>query len=90
MTCIVGLVHADGVTIGADSAGCDGAWGIVTRADTKLFHNGPFLFGFTSSFRMGQLLRYAFKPPPSSITASGDRSMSSPRKPQATIQRKRG
>lgn len=62
MTCIVGIEH-DGVTLGADSAASDG-WTITSRADTKLFRNGDYLFGFCGSFRMGQLLHYAFDPPP--------------------------
>lgn len=62
MTCIVGVVDNKRVYIGGDSAGSDG-YGLVVRADEKVFRNGPFLFGFTSSFRMGQLLRYAFNPP---------------------------
>lgn len=33
------------------------------RADTKVFRTGPYVMGFTSSFRMGQLLRHAFEPP---------------------------
>ena len=36
---------------------------IVSRSDPKVFRNGPFLFGFTTSFRMGQLLRYSLKLP---------------------------
>ena len=28
-----------------------------------MFVNGPYVMGFTSSFRMGQLLRYALSPP---------------------------
>lgn len=63
MTCIVGIATADGrVCIGGDSAGVAG-WDLTVRADVKVFRNGPFLMGFTESFRMGQLLRYAFKPP---------------------------
>src|SRR6266496_1329359 len=62
MTAIVGLVHEDRVYIGGDSAGVSG-YDITVRADAKVFHNGPYLFGFTSSFRMGQLLRYALTPP---------------------------
>lgn len=63
MTCIVGAVDKDGVVIGGDSAGVAGL-DLTVRADEKVFTNGEFLFGFTSSFRMGQLLRYAFSPPP--------------------------
>jgi len=44
--------------MGGDSAGAAG-YALTVRADEKVFRNGPMLFGFTSSFRMGQLLRYA-------------------------------
>lgn len=62
MTCIVGLVQNKKLWIGGDSAGSDG-YDIQIRKDEKVFENGPFLIGFTSSFRMGQLLRWTFKPP---------------------------
>ena len=62
MTCIAGLVHQDKVYIGGDSAGVSGL-DLTVRADEKVFASGEFLFGFTSSFRMGQLLRYAFTTP---------------------------
>lgn len=62
MTCIVGIEHAGGVTIGADAAASTNAI-TEARADAKIFRVGPYLFGFTTSFRMGQLLRYAFNPP---------------------------
>ncbi len=62
MTCIVGLVDQGRVYIGGDSASCSG-WELTVRNDGKVFRNGPFLMGFTSSWRMGQLLRYAFRPP---------------------------
>jgi ATP-dependent protease HslVU (ClpYQ) peptidase subunit len=62
MTAIVGLVDKGKVYIGGDSAGA-GGYHLQIRADEKVFRNGPFLFGFTTSFRMGQLLRYAFAPP---------------------------
>lgn len=62
MTCIVGVVHEGKVHIGGDSAGVAG-YSMTVRADQKVFTNGKFVFGFTSSFRMGQVLRYAFTPP---------------------------
>lgn len=62
MTCIVGLVEGDTVWIGGDSAGVAG-YDLTVRADQKVFRNGDMIFGFTSSFRMGQLLRYALKVP---------------------------
>lgn len=62
MTCIVGLVHDGDVYIAGDSAGVSG-YDLRVRADEKVFQNGHYAFGFTSSFRMGQLIRYAFTPP---------------------------
>lgn len=66
MTCIVGLVHDGDVYIGGDSAGIAGL-SVSIRADEKVFGNGPFIMGFTSSFRMGQLLRYKFSPPAQTV-----------------------
>jgi len=62
MTCIVGIEHEGVVWIGGDSAAVAGN-DIQRYAGGKVFFNGPFLFGFTSSFRMGNLLRYALKVP---------------------------
>ena len=62
MTCIVGIETSDGVLIGGDSAGVAG-YDMITRADEKVFRNGPAIFGFTTSFRMGQILRYTLTVP---------------------------
>lgn len=62
MTVIVGLVDNGKVWMGGDSAGVSGM-ALTPRRDAKVFVNGDFIFGFTSSFRMGQLLRYVFEPP---------------------------
>jgi ATP-dependent protease HslVU (ClpYQ) peptidase subunit len=63
MTCIVALQHEGKVYIGGDSAGIDDNLSIVNRNDEKVFTTGEFAMGFTTSFRMGQILRYAFVPP---------------------------
>lgn len=63
MTCVAALVYGDTIFMGADSAGVDGGFNLTVRADQKVFINGDYIIGFTSSFRMGQLLRYSFKPP---------------------------
>lgn len=55
MTCIVGLVENNKVYIGGDSAGVAGL-SLMKRADEKVFKKDEFIFGFTSSFRMGQLI----------------------------------
>lgn len=62
MTCIVALRHAGRVYMGADSAGVAGLM-LRERADPKIYRVGPFLIGFTSSFRMGQLLGHSLKVP---------------------------
>lgn len=66
MTCIVGLVDKGNVYIGGDSAGVAGL-SLSIRADEKVFSNGPFLMGFTTSFRMGQLLRFKLDPPKQTV-----------------------
>lgn len=63
MTCIVAIEHEGNVYIGGDSAGVDTSLSIQNRLDEKVFTNGEFVMGFTTSFRMGQILRYAFTPP---------------------------
>jgi hypothetical protein len=62
VTVIVGLVHNGVVHLGGDSAGISG-WDLTVRADPKVFTVGPYVIGYTTSFRMGQLLRWSFDPP---------------------------
>jgi len=64
MTCIAGMVdkNSNRVVIGGDSASSGGS-NIFIRKDAKVFVNGEFLIGCTSSFRMIQLLRFSLKPP---------------------------
>lgn len=63
MTCIVGITDGTTVWLGGDSAGVTGT-ALMIRADSKVFASGEYVIAFTTSFRMGQLLRYAFTPPP--------------------------
>jgi len=63
MTCIVGVVYGQHVWIGGDSAGADVYHTIYTRTDPKVFRKGEMAFGFTTSFRMGQLIRYKMDVP---------------------------
>lgn len=60
MTCIIGLIKNKKVYIGGDSAGVGGN-DVTLRKDTKVFRTGKFIIGYTSSFRMGQLLRFKLK-----------------------------
>ena len=63
MTCIAGISRNGKVTIGGDSAGVDSNYNLMLRADPKVFRNSEFIIGYTTSFRMGQLLRFNFVPP---------------------------
>lgn len=62
MTCIAALVQDGAITMGGDSAGVAGLR-LHVRSDPKVFRNGDFLIGCTSSFRMIQVLRFHVKPP---------------------------
>lgn len=72
MTCIAGIARNDKVWIGGDSAGIAG-WRMTVRADEKVFVSGEFAYGFTSSFRMGDLLRFSFSPPEQTSHQTDDR-----------------
>jgi len=63
MTCIVGIRTKDRVLIGGDSAGTDDTFGQRIRIDTKVFRINDFVIGYTTSYRMGQILRYELKLP---------------------------
>lgn len=66
VTAVAGVAHDGRVWIGADSAGVAG-WEVQTRADQKVFirtRDGiDCIFGYTTSFRMGQLLRFKLEIP---------------------------
>lgn len=63
MTCIVGFIDAQKNTyLGGDSAGVSGL-DITIRKDPKVFKKDKMIIGYTSSFRMGQLLRFKLKIP---------------------------
>lgn len=62
MSCIVGLMCGNTVWIGGDSESVAGHRRLG-RMDEKVFASGEFVFGFTTSYRMGQLLQYSFQPP---------------------------
>lgn len=77
MTCIVGLVDKGAVYIGGDSAGVAG-YSLSVRADAKVWASGGMVFGFTSSFRMGQLLRYKLSPPARLVDQGTDEYLAGP------------
>lgn len=62
MTCIVAVEHEGRVYMGGDSAAVSGL-DIQAVVSPKVFLLGDILIGYTSSFRMGQLLEYNLEVP---------------------------
>ena len=64
MTCIAAIAQNGTVYMGGDSAGVSDRHYLAIHKAPKVFQNGPYLIGYTSSFRMGQLLQYSELPQP--------------------------
>lgn len=62
MTCIVGVEYQGDVYMVADSSSVAGWQGVATTMP-KVFRLGDILIGYTTSFRMGQILEYHLSPP---------------------------
>ena len=62
MTCVVAIRHNGFIYLGGDSQGTSGH-SSASRIDPKVFRNGTSLIGYTTSFRMGQLLEHGLKLP---------------------------
>ena len=60
MTCIVGLRRNGHIYIGADTTGVtDDGWGLIVPVGTsKVWKNGPFVFGSSGSYRAIQVIRH--------------------------------
>jgi hypothetical protein len=58
VTCIVGLIHDGKVWLGGDRAAVGDGHYLTHSAHPKVFRRGSAVIGYTSSFRMGQLLQY--------------------------------
>jgi ATP-dependent protease HslVU (ClpYQ) peptidase subunit len=63
MTIIAAIASSNGhIWMAGDSAAISG-YHLDTRADEKVFLNEDILFGFSTSFRFGQLLKWRLKVP---------------------------
>lgn len=61
MTCIVAVTDGRRVVMGGDSAGVTGIGldcELYSLANAKVFRTGPYAIGFTTAYRIGQILRY--------------------------------
>lgn len=74
MTCIAAVRQEGEIYMGADSAGVSGT-SMQVRRDEKVCRVGDFLFGFTTSFRMGNLITFGFRAPPHDPEWSTERYM---------------
>lgn len=75
MTCIAAIIDQDGVGhIASDSLGSNGHTKDVYK-NQKIFQLGNMLIGYTSSYRMGQLLQYELSLPPRKVGQSLDKYM---------------
>lgn len=63
MTCIVGYEHNGKVYIAGDSLSSNSSHGTVMTVP-KVFQRGEMIFGYTSTWRFGQLLQFVFDHPP--------------------------
>ena len=62
MTAIVGFTDGKRTWIGGDSAASSENY-IETRSEPKVFKKGEMIFGYTNSFRFGQILEYHLRMP---------------------------
>ena len=72
MTCIIAFRDKDNnVWLGGDKLGSDSRTKIITK-DPKVFKNGDMYFGYTTSFYMGQLLKYNWEAPSRKMNETDD------------------
>jgi len=62
MTCVAGIMMDGQVVMAADRAAVSGTTNMA-RKGAKIFRKGDFLIGFTSSFRMGDVLEHVLTIP---------------------------
>jgi ATP-dependent protease HslVU (ClpYQ) peptidase subunit len=62
MTCIIGLVDNGKIYMGADYGAASG-WNVTATLLPKVFQKRDMLIGYTTSFRMGQLLQFKLSIP---------------------------
>jgi hypothetical protein len=70
MTAIVALTDGEHLCIAGDAAGVAATGEIHIRETPKVFVRDGYAIGFTTSFRMGQLLKYEVSLPPQPSAAA--------------------
>lgn len=72
MTCIIAKIHENKVHMVGDKEGSNGFITTTFTKTPKVFKVDDFLLGYTTSFRMGQILQYSWEPPKKSLDDSDD------------------
>jgi ATP-dependent protease HslVU (ClpYQ) peptidase subunit len=73
MTCIIAKIHDKKVHMIADRMGSDGFLKENYPLVKKIFKNGDFIIGCTTSFRMIQILQHTWEAPKKSLDISDDK-----------------
>lgn len=63
MTCIIATIYEGKVHMIGDCMGSNGFIKNIFTKTPKVFSVGDFIIGYTTSFRMGQILQYSWTPP---------------------------
>jgi len=72
MTCIVAFRNKEkNIILAGDKMGSDSFTSMISKVP-KVFTNDDFAIGYTSSFRMGQLLQHVWLPPQRKVDQSTD------------------
>jgi hypothetical protein len=71
MTCIAAAIDDREIVIGGDSAGVSG-YDLHLYGGAKVFKKDGFLFGYSGSFRLGQVIEHSFKAPKREANVSLD------------------
>ena len=72
MTCILATIHNNKVHMIGDMCGSNGFTHKNYTKNVKVFTNKDFLVGYTTCYRMGQILQYSWEPPVKSLDYSDD------------------
>lgn len=72
MTCIIATVFEGKVHMVGDCMGSNGFIKNVNTKTSKVFSVGDFIIGYTTSFRMGQILQYSWNPPTRLVNDTDD------------------
>lgn len=72
MTCIIATINNGKVHMLGDRLGSNGFTKEIYLKNDKVFKVEDFIIGYTTSFRMGQILQYSWQPPKHSKDDSDD------------------